>query len=53
VFIQVPFNPMLLTEDAKRYVDVSIVVCALTYYNYRKDILELEDDLIFLLDVHQ
>ena len=51
VFIQVPFNPMLLTEDAKRYVDVSIVVCALTCHNYRKDILELEDDLILLLDV--
>jgi len=51
VFIQVPFNPMLLTEDAERYVDVSNVVCALTCYNYRKDILELEDDLILLLDV--
>ena len=42
---------MLLTEDAERYVDVSNVVCALTCYNYRKDILELEDDLILLLDV--
>jgi len=51
VFMQVPFNPMLLTEDAKRYVDVSNVVCALTCYNYRKDMLELEDDLILLLDV--
>jgi len=51
VFIQVPFNPMLLTEDAERYVDVSNVVCALTCYNYRKDILEPEADLILLLDV--
>ena len=47
VFIQVPFNPMLLKEDAERYVDV----CALTCHNYCKDILELEDDLILLLDV--
>ena len=51
VFIQVPFTSMLLTEEAERYVDVSNVVCALTCYNYRKDILELEDDLILLLDV--
>ena len=51
VFIQDPFNPMLFTEDAERYVDVSNIVCALTCYNYRKDTLELEDDLIFLLDV--
>ena len=52
VFIQHPFNPMLFTEDAERYVDVSNIVCALTCYNYRKDTLELEeDDLIFLLDV--
>ena len=48
VFIQVP---MLLKEDAERYVDVSNVVCALTCHNYCKDILELEDDLILLLDV--
>jgi len=51
VFIQDPFNPMLFTEDAERYVDVSNIVCALTCYNYRKDTLELEeDDLIYLLD---
>ena len=28
VFIQDPFNPMLFTEDAERYVDVSNIVCA-------------------------
>jgi len=51
VFIQDPFNPMLFTEDAERYVDVSNIVCALTWYNYRKDALEVEeDDLILLLD---
>ena len=37
VFIQDPFNPMLFTEDAERYVDVSNIVCVLTCYNYRKD----------------
>ena len=52
MFIQDPFNPMLFTEDAERYVDVSNIVCALTCYNYRKDTLEVEeDDLILLLDV--
>ena len=51
VFIQDPFNPMLFTEDAERDVDVSNVVCAQTCYNYRKDTLEVEDDLILLLDV--
>ena len=53
VFIQDPFNPVLFTEDAERYVEVSnIVSCALTCYNYREDSLELgEDDLILLLDV--
>ena len=51
VFIQDPFNPMLFTKDAEKYVDVSNVVCALTCYNYRKDTLEVEDDLILLLDV--
>ena len=52
VFIQDPFNPMLFTEDAERYVDVSNIVCAQTCYNYRKDTLEVEeDDLILLLDV--
>ena len=51
-FIQDPFNPVLFTEDAERYVDVSNIVCALTCYNYREDILELEEgDLILLLDV--
>ena len=52
VFIQDPFNPVLFTEDAERYVDVSNIVCALTCYNYREDIVELEEgDLILLLDV--
>ena len=52
VFIQYPFNPVLFTEDAEKYVDVSNIVCALTCYNYREDILELgEGDLILLLDV--
>ena len=52
VFIQDPFNPVLFTEDAERYVDVSNIVCALTCYNYREDILELEEgDLLLLLDV--
>ena len=44
---------MLFTEDAERYVDVSNIVCALTCYNYRKDILVEEDDLILLLDTPQ
>ena len=36
----------------QRYVDVRNIVCALTCYNYREDILELEEgDLILLLDV--
>ena len=52
VFIQDPLNPVLFTEDAERYVDVSNIVCALTCYNYREDILELEEgNLILLLDV--
>ena len=52
VFIQDPFNPMLFTEDAERYVDVSNIVCALTCHNYHKDTLEVEeDDLILLFDV--
>ena len=52
VFIQDPFNPVLFTEDAEIYVDVSNIVCALSCYNYREDTLELEeDDLILLLDV--
>ena len=34
------------------FTDLSNTVCAITCYNYRKDILELEDDnLILLLDV--
>ena len=52
VSIQDPFNPVLFTEDAERYVDVSNIVCALTWCNYRKDILELEGgDLILLLEL--
>ena len=52
VFIQDPFNPVLLPEDAERYVHVSNIVCALTCYNYREDTLQLEQhDLILLLDV--
>ena len=52
VSIQDPFNPVLFTEDAERYVDVSNNVCALTWYNYREDILELEGgDLILLLEL--
>ena len=47
--IQDPFNPVLFTADAERYVDVSNIVCALTWCNYREDILELEGgDLIDL-----
>ena len=34
VFIQDPFNPVLFTEDAEKYVDVSNIVSALTSYNY-------------------
>ena len=52
VSIQDPFNPVLFTEDAERYVDVRNIVCALTWYNYREDILELEGgDLILLLEL--
>ena len=52
VFIQDPFNPVLFTEDAERYVDVSNIVYALTCYNFHEDTLEVEeDDLILLLDV--
>ena len=43
VFVQDPFNPVLFTEHAERYVDVSNIVCALTCYNYREDTLELEE----------
>ena len=51
VFVQDPFNPVLFTEHAERYVDVSNIVCALTCYNYKEDTLELEEgDLILLLD---
>ena len=54
VFMQDPFNPVLFTEVAERYVNVSNIVCALTCYNYREDTLELEEhDLILLLDVLQ
>ena len=52
--IQDPFNPVLFTEDTERYVDVSNIVCALTWYNlhYREDILELEGgDLILFLEL--
>ena len=52
VFIQDLINPVLFTEDEERYVDVSNIACALTCYNYREDILELEEgNLILLLDV--
>ena len=52
VSIQDPFNPVLFTEDAERYVAVSNIVCALTWYNYRGDILELEGgDLILFLEL--
>ena len=44
-----PFNPVLLTEDAERYVDVSNIVRALTFYNYREDTLKLEEDYFILL----
>ena len=40
VFMQDPFNPVLFTEVAERYVNVSNIVCALTCYNYREDTLE-------------
>ena len=40
VFMQDPFNPVLCTEVAERYVNVSNIVCALTCYNYREDTLE-------------
>ena len=54
VFMQDPFNPVLFTEVAERYVNVSNIVCALTCYNYLEDTLELEEhDLILLLDVLQ
>ena len=52
VSMQDPFNPVLFTDDAERYVDVSNIVCALTWYNYREDILELEGgDLILFLEL--
>ena len=52
VFIQDPFNPALFTEDEERYVDASNIVCALTCYNCREDILELKEcNLILLLNV--
>ena len=52
VFIQDAFNPVLFTEDAEIYVDLSNIVCALTWYNCSKDTLEFEEgDLILLLDV--
>ena len=54
VFIQDPFNPVVFTEDSVRYVDVSNIVCALTCYDYREDLVELaEGDLILLLDALQ
>ena len=53
VFVQDPFNPVLFTDHAERYLDVSNIVCALTCYNYKEDNLELEeDDLILLLGEH-
>ena len=51
VFIQDPFNSVLFTEDAERYVGVRNVVCALTCYNYREDTLELKEGDLILLDV--
>lgn len=54
LFIQDLFNPVLSTEDAERHADVCNLGCALTSYNYRKDILELEEgDVILILDVLQ
>ena len=51
VFIQVPSNPVLFTDDAERFVDVCNIVCALTSHNYREDILELDEgDVIHLHD---
>ena len=44
VFIQDHFDPVMFTEDAERYGDVSNFVCALTCYNYCEDILGLEED---------
>ena len=52
VFIQDPFNPVLFTKDAERFVDGANIVCALTWYNYCEDTLEFEEgDFILLLDV--
>ena len=50
--IQDPFNPVLCTEDAGRYVDVSNIVCALTWYNYREDIFEGGDLILFVELLH-
>ena len=46
VFIQDPFNSVLLTEDAGRYVDMSNIACALICHKFREDTVEFEDDLI-------
>ena len=52
VFIQDPFDPVLFTKDEERYVDVRNIVHALTCYNCREDVVELEEgNLILLLDV--
>ena len=40
-------------RDVERDVDVCNGVCALTSYNYREDILELEEGDAILLDVFQ
>lgn len=55
VFIQDPFNPVLFTEDVKRYVDVCNIICTLTSLNYSSMvILELEEgDVVLHCDVLQ
>ena len=54
VFIQDPFNPVLLTGDSEKYVNVCNIVCVLTSYNYSEDILEFEEgDVILPPDVLQ
>ena len=54
VFIQDPFNPVPLTEDSEKYVNVCNIVCVLTSYNYSEDILEFEEgDVILPPDVLQ
>lgn len=37
IFVQDPFNPIYLSEDSEKYIEVESIICIVTPYKYNQD----------------